>query len=1008
MKITTACCILLGWATLTPEANAQTGTCEAGLAEAFLDVNNVNARILNNGGLYWRGSPHVYEVPKYGNANAIFAAGIWLGGFVDSDMRLAASTYGPWEFWPGPLVSADNPPADCSAYDRIYSVYLRDVDTYNKTGEATQDLLEWPWELGAPVTDGDGNPDNYNLAGGDRPTLRGHQTLWWVMNDSGNTHERTDTQPIGLEVQVTAFAAASDVAYINNTTLYSYKLINRGTVPIIDMYLGFFQDMDLGNFADDYVGSDSLLGLGYAYNADNFDEGGEGYGEAPPAVGIKFLQGALVTNDSLDNDRDGAVDEVNERLGMTGFAFYNGGGGVTGDPFMGMDYYNYLRGLWKDGKPFTQGGTGRDFSTIPTSFIYPGDPVTGEGWSEINPDPFNGTLGPIDPADRRSVSTSGPFELMPGESQEVVLAMIWARGSNNLDSVTQLKATAQVVQEAFDSGFKVEPPVAAPLQAITLRAPANGLNNQPIDPSLFWQPSEMPGTFEVQYATSPNFVDAVSTGKIRDNELRLLDLLPDAVYYWRVRQENAVERGPWSDTWQFKTTDLALGIIGDPILGFMTTQNAAGPINPPDMAAFAFNDSGFPILEGNLTPVGSYPDPQRPTAGIQQVNSDAIWGIHTGGGGRSQYSGSQSFLERSVRSMSVIAGGETLEWHFSQQCLDQINGIVESGDCLAYRLFSDQAFVEVPFALWNRGFEADSIDDFRLIPILCEAACGAGTINNTFDLGTTDHAISSGEDDPYTDWIYWYNPTSTAQGDSGYIDFFFNEGEVGGELLARTVLVKLNAGLESPQDSPLPEPGTVFQIVTKPIAPPVLSAPSPESIQQEVTTRLYWQAIQRVSQVQISTSLAFEVSAIDSMFTGTFAFETEALAPNATYYWRVRSINENNAAGISDWSEPWSFTIPQNVDIEQPDQPLAYTLEAGYPNPFSTQTSIRYALPEPGAVKLEVFDTLGRRVRVLVDNQQTAGWYDAVLDSKSLPSGLYFYRLTTNNFTDTKSVILTR
>ena len=107
------------------QAEAQIGNCEPAMAEAYLDVNNVRARVPNNGGLFWRGSPHVYEVPKYGNANAVFAASIWIGGLVNDELRIAASRYGPWEFWAGPLSELGFPPTDCRLFDRVYSVYLR-------------------------------------------------------------------------------------------------------------------------------------------------------------------------------------------------------------------------------------------------------------------------------------------------------------------------------------------------------------------------------------------------------------------------------------------------------------------------------------------------------------------------------------------------------------------------------------------------------------------------------------------------------------------------------------------------------------------------------------------------------------------------------------------------------------------------------------------------------------------------------------------------------------------
>lgn len=70
-------------------------------------------------------------------------------------------------------------------------------------------------------------------------------------------------------------------------------------------------------------------------------------------------------------------------------------------------------------------------------------------------------------------------------------------------------------------------------------------------------------------------------------------------------------------------------------------------------------------------------------------------------------------------------------------------------------------------------------------------------------------------------------------------------------------------------------------------------------------------------------------------------------------------------------------------------------LEQNYPNPFNATTTIRYALPADVRVQLEIFDVLGRVVMVLVDQEQKAGYYDVRFESSKLPSGVYFYRLTT-------------
>lgn len=87
---------------------------------------------------------------------------------------------------------------------------------------------------------------------------------------------------------------------------------------------------------------------------------------------------------------------------------------------------------------------------------------------------------------------------------------------------------------------------------------------------------------------------------------------------------------------------------------------------------------------------------------------------------------------------------------------------------------------------------------------------------------------------------------------------------------------------------------------------------------------------------------------------------------------------------------------------------FAYTLQQNYPNPFNPSTTISYSLPESGYVQLKVYDMLGREVADLVSEEQSMGNYKVVLDASNLTSGVYFYRLKSNDFTETKKLILLR
>ncbi|MCW8805784.1 MAG: T9SS type A sorting domain-containing protein [Ignavibacteriaceae bacterium] len=84
----------------------------------------------------------------------------------------------------------------------------------------------------------------------------------------------------------------------------------------------------------------------------------------------------------------------------------------------------------------------------------------------------------------------------------------------------------------------------------------------------------------------------------------------------------------------------------------------------------------------------------------------------------------------------------------------------------------------------------------------------------------------------------------------------------------------------------------------------------------------------------------------------------------------------------------------------------SYNLSQNYPNPFNPSTKINYKIEEPGLVQLKVYNVLGVEVATLVDAQQNSGNYTADFNAAKLSSGVYFYSLSVNNFTQTRKMIL--
>jgi hypothetical protein len=86
--------------------------------------------------------------------------------------------------------------------------------------------------------------------------------------------------------------------------------------------------------------------------------------------------------------------------------------------------------------------------------------------------------------------------------------------------------------------------------------------------------------------------------------------------------------------------------------------------------------------------------------------------------------------------------------------------------------------------------------------------------------------------------------------------------------------------------------------------------------------------------------------------------------------------------------------------------PASYLLGQNYPNPFNPSTTISYSIPKAGNVRISVLDVLGREVAVLVNGYKTPGSYNVEFNASELSSGVYFYKITSGDFTDTKKMVL--
>jgi len=103
------------------------------------------------------------------------------------------------------------------------------------------------------------------------------------------------------------------------------------------------------------------------------------------------------------------------------------------------------------------------------------------------------------------------------------------------------------------------------------------------------------------------------------------------------------------------------------------------------------------------------------------------------------------------------------------------------------------------------------------------------------------------------------------------------------------------------------------------------------------------------------------------------------------------------------WVLTGSFSEGQFTDL-----PCEFALSNNYPNPFNAQTVIKYQLPVSSTVKLEVYNLLGSKVATLVNGEQEAGYRSVTWDASTVSSGLYFYKLTAGDYTETMRMMLVK
>ncbi|WP_027419964.1 T9SS type A sorting domain-containing protein [Crocinitomix catalasitica] len=406
-----------------------------------LEGNNIRATISSTGVFFTNPETDIgsgYESPKDSGNHLIFGHNFWFGG-VDPDgvLRVAATGFSPesQDVYSGPLQvdGSGEPPAEPFA-EEVYIVSKNEIDfhIYNHAAPGyvmPHGIEYWPGngdvDLGlaetlAPFHDFNGN-GIYEPEIGDFPIIRGDYAAYLIMNDNGGEHHGTGGEPLGIEMHYMFYQYESVDEYINNTTFIHAKVINRGSNDFSDFRVGAQMDFDVGDPADDFIGTYPVHNLIYGYNGDSDDElsmYGPGYGADPPAVGLISL---------------------NNRISVGGY--YANLDGIYQDPSVDIEYWHYLNARLVTGEHFKYKET-----DIDTNFMFNGYPSADDPdeWTEIN--------DVNSPGDRRCFMGIESVVLAPGEEKCYDFAVITFSGAeNHIENAAGLVDLAPAIQTFYDT-----------------------------------------------------------------------------------------------------------------------------------------------------------------------------------------------------------------------------------------------------------------------------------------------------------------------------------------------------------------------------------------------------------------------------------------------------------------------------------------------------------------------------------------------------------------------------
>jgi hypothetical protein len=754
---------------------------------------------------------------------------------------------------------------------------------------------------------------------------------WCQFNDSDSTHHAAgDTRP--MDVRITQTGYSWNFPVYQDFVFLIYEVENVSGVEISEMYLGVACDADVGDYTNDLVGFDSDRNLGYAYTEPPSGSDVSGY------IGYDFLESPL--------------DPTGEQLGLTAFKIFTNQG-VPPDPGTDEERYLVLAGY-----------------NHQTGEYEPFDEIT-------------------EAQDIRFVQCTGPFDLAPGDTAKVVVAVIAG------DDATDLFLNSDVAQIVYDNGFATHD--------VTLLAPNGG-------ETLF-------GTTDITWIATSNTGNPLTVDLFysRDQGQEWIEIITDEVddgeYLW---DTSDAPDGTWNLV-RIRVTDGIL-VGEDTSDSLFTIDNPGNGV--PDVQLVAPNVGqveGTTLIEWNASDA----DGDQLTIDLSYGSLPDQWTTIVAGlsnDGSYEWNSSQAingtYYFRVVASDADASGADLSDYevtvynhHGLYGYASHIHGGCNAVTLLPYIHISEDTTghdYQVEFNRIEQGPGYVPIYSYDLFDVT------AGTL--IFD----DQELSTVHDGAlYTDWSPLFHGISLkidSQVDRTtfhYVDFEMTENSSGCDAdLSISSIGSSDAWAFRGSDFELRWQAAGGDSLTL----EVWDATNSVVLPYDSETGDNWAFARSVTDLSPVYRPGHDrmIWVCGAMFVFDLTYSM-TIPPVPGDVWTITAAGDHVPCSGNVYTFGREST---DVDDQSPHcLPLAFSLSQNVPNPSDRATAINYVIPSRSWATLRIYDLSGREVATLVDRMQEPGNYTATWSGindadEPVASGVYFYTLKSDSYAATRRLVL--